>query len=113
MGMCRLFAIERQGLIGIHHALALVHSAGSHFIDPDRMQNAHQPTVHARARFKLPAAFERPHAGGLHEVLGDMPLSGQQQAVTPQTRQVLSQFCPNVLIAGDSDLPPIGLSGFR
>jgi hypothetical protein len=100
-------------LIGIHHALALLHSAAAYLIDPDRMQNAHQPTVHARPRLKLPGTFERPHASGLHQVFGDMPLAGQQQAIAPQARQMLAQFCPNVLIAGDSDLPPIGLSGFR
>jgi hypothetical protein len=77
------------------------------------MQNAHQPMVHARTRRKLRGPFQRPHAGCLHQVFGDMPLSGQQQPVTPQSRQMLAQFCPYCLIAGDSDLRVFDKSGFR
>jgi hypothetical protein len=77
------------------------------------MQNAHQPMVHSRTGRKLRGPFQRPHAGGLHQVFRDMPLPGQQQAVAPQTRQVLAQFCSYCLIAGDNDLRLFAVSGFR
>jgi hypothetical protein len=69
--------------------------------------------VHARTRLKLRGSFQCPHTSRLHQIFGDMPLSGQQQPVTPQARQMLAQFCPYCLIAGDSDLRVFDKSGFR
>ncbi|MNZ76882.1 hypothetical protein D3C78_954040 [compost metagenome] len=83
VGLRHGFSIERQGLIGVYLALPLAHPPGADFVEPDRMQNAQQPMVHACALHVLPGPFQRPHAGGLHQVIGDMPLPGQQQAVAP------------------------------
>jgi hypothetical protein len=83
MGLRCVFTIERQSVVGIHHPLSMTHSSGANFVEPDRVQNAQQPAVHAGARDKLPGTFKRPHAGGLHQVFGDMPLPRQQQAIAP------------------------------
>lgn len=83
VGLRRIFTVKRQGVVSPYHALALTRPARSDLVEPDRMQNAQQPTIPAGARNELPGTLERPYAGGLDQFFGDMPLPGQQQAVAP------------------------------
>jgi hypothetical protein len=48
----------------------------------------------------------------LHQILGHVPIARQQQTVAPQSRQMLSEFRSECLIA-DDDGVPLSVSGFR
>ncbi|MNS51381.1 hypothetical protein D3C72_840530 [compost metagenome] len=112
MRLCGVLTIERQLTIGIDLPRPLTHATSAYFIEPDRMQNAQQPAIHARTVEVLTGALQRSHTRGLHQILGQMPIARQQQTVAPQSRQMLSEFCSECLIV-DDDGGPYKCSGFR
>lgn len=77
----------------------LTHPACAYFVDPDRMQQAQQPSFHTRACYVLTRALKCAHASPVHQILGHMPIARQQQTVAPQSRQMLSEFCSEGLLA--------------
>src|SRR6516162_9928633 len=93
-----LYPVEDETGLSLDQALALTDAAGADLIEPDRAKDREEPAVEPRPRIELMAAFERAHAGRLHQILGGIALPGQQDSVTPKTAEMLRQTCPHLAL---------------
>lgn len=96
---------KRAAIFCVGRCRGLTDAPSAYFVAPDRMQDAQQPALHARARHVMVRAFQCARTRGVRQILGHMPIAREQQTVAPQPCQMLSEFSSEGLLSDDDGFP--------